>query len=149
MSQINVPDESDLLRHVPWAKLRKDGEENVVGVLYSAFQLRDDESGLSVTWLDYFTGTDEEKFHASVAEFSKSYKPSPKSAFALCNAGKIRALTAKSSNNIRIITVDDDNNLAHAEIRRLNQEMELLELLATEGVSSFVQKSQLPESLFI
>jgi hypothetical protein len=51
-----LPDDHHVVRYVPWARLRKDEHENVIGVLGAAFRLRDGEQYLSATWAEFFSG---------------------------------------------------------------------------------------------
>jgi hypothetical protein len=52
----NLPDEDHVMRYVSWARLRRDEDDNILGFLGAAFQLRPDEESLSVNWLEYFDG---------------------------------------------------------------------------------------------
>jgi hypothetical protein len=49
-----LPPEDHVVRYVPWARLRKDEEDNVIGVLGAAFRLREGEEYLSATWAEFF-----------------------------------------------------------------------------------------------
>lgn len=51
-----IPDSDHIARHVPWSKLRKDEDDNVLGVLGEAFRRREGEGALSVNWVEYFEG---------------------------------------------------------------------------------------------
>lgn len=51
-----LPDGDHIMRHIPWSKLRKDENDNVLGFLPQAFQLRPQENSLSVNWLEFFDG---------------------------------------------------------------------------------------------
>ena len=48
----NLPDEHHVIRNVSWRRLRRDEDDNVLGFLPQAFQLRADEEYLSVNWLN-------------------------------------------------------------------------------------------------
>ena len=52
----NLPDEHHVMRYVPWTRLRKDEDDNVLGFLGDAFKLKPNEDHLSVNWLEYFDG---------------------------------------------------------------------------------------------
>ncbi|MGT2502529.1 hypothetical protein ACVOMS_20245 [Bradyrhizobium guangxiense] len=49
-----LPETDHCVRYVPWARLRKDEEDNVIGILGAAFRLRDEEDYLSATWAEFF-----------------------------------------------------------------------------------------------
>jgi hypothetical protein len=45
-----------MVRYVPWSRLRKVEDDNVLGVLGGAFKLRTNEDYLSATWAEFFEG---------------------------------------------------------------------------------------------
>jgi hypothetical protein len=55
------------MRYVPWTRLRKDEDDNVLGFLGDAFKLKPNEDHLSVNWLEYFDGDRDMKIQASVS----------------------------------------------------------------------------------
>jgi hypothetical protein len=131
----NLPDEHHVIRVVPYSKLDKDEEgQPTGGLLYSAFQRRDTEDGLSVTWLEYFVGNDHgKKVERAVHGIRASnYKPGGKAAFAIGNVGKIKQLCRAQNHTVRIIHAPVDDNKAHSEVRQIPRDDQvLLEALAT------------------
>ena len=79
----NLPDDDHVMRYVPWGKLRRDGDDNVLGFLGEAFKLKPDEDSLSVNWLEYFEGDRDAKIQASVRTFRSTLTVGTKSAFGI------------------------------------------------------------------
>jgi hypothetical protein len=137
----NLPDEHHVIRVVPFTKLETDGEGRPTGrVLFSAFQRRETEEGLSVTWLEYFAGDRPVQIVRAVhAIRASNFKPSPKSAFAIGGVGPIKQQCVAKNHKIRIIHDPVDDNKAHAELRQFpRDDVALLEALATSGWSELV-----------
>lgn len=139
-----LPEEEHVLRHVPWTKLRKDMDDNVIGVLGAAFKLREKEKYLSVTRVEHFAGNHTDKVHKSIREIRKYYKVKPKSHFTVGNVSKIKAIyKEKQKKQVRIISFPTTTKLlmdgsiykndSHAAVYNLEQnDDELLEFLAEE-----------------
>lgn len=129
----NLPDEHHVIRVVPYGKLEKDEHGEPTGCLiFSAFQRRETEDGLSVTWLEYFAGERSEKIVRAVhAIRASNFKPGGKSAFAIGGVGPIKQTCVDKGHKIRIIHAPEDDNKAHAELRQLpRDDVALLEALA-------------------
>lgn len=129
-----MPPEHTVARYVPWARLRRDGDDNVVGVLPQAFSLRDDEEYLSATWLEYFSGTRDQQLLAMVSCIRNSkLAVKPKSGFALGNVAEISDACSKIGVKIRVIHEREDDNEAHTALRRWPADNpDLLTLIADE-----------------
>jgi len=110
-----IPAEHSIVRCVTWSKLRKDADDNVVGIFAAAFKMRDDENELSANWLDHFEGDRPTKLTALLAVLRKSkYKPSPKSGLAIGIAGEISEAAKRCNASIRIIHAPEDDNSGRA-----------------------------------
>jgi uroporphyrinogen-III decarboxylase len=119
-------------------------EDNVLGVLGSAFKLRDGENYLSVTRIEHFSGSYIQNVHDSIREIRKYYNVKPKSHFSVGNVSRIKALYENQQKKpVRIVSyptkttlIKDGstyNNKSHAAVFNLEQnDDELLELLAEE-----------------
>jgi hypothetical protein len=129
-----IPDDHHVVRFVPWARLRKDEDDNVIGVLGIAFRLRDNEEYLSTTWAEFFDGTFPENIHCAVRAIRASdLKVTTKSGFAIGQVGQIKSCcsSGKQSHAIRIVHERTDDNPAHAAVRRWPRDNDsLLDLLA-------------------
>src|SRR5437879_2798194 len=97
MSQTKLPPEHHIVRNASWAKLRKDENDNVIGVLAEAFRMRKIDTYLSTTWLEYFSGSRADQITAAVCAMRASNLTIPtKSGFAIGNVGNIAATAAAS-----------------------------------------------------
>lgn len=129
----NLPDEHHVIRVVPYGKLETDGNGEPTGrLLFSAFQRKEDDEGLSVTWLEYFPGDRPQQIERAVQAIRASnFKPGRKSAFAIGGVGPIKQQCLANKRKIRIIHEPVDDNKAHAELRQFPRDnVPLLEALA-------------------
>lgn len=137
---MNLPDEDHVMRYVPWARLRKDEDENVIGFLPHAFELRPEEESLSVNWLEYFNGDREDRIRDSVKMFRNTRKVGKKSAFGIGNVGQIKETCGANGALVRIVYEPEANNQAHSAIRRLpRDDLSLLEALAADAFGELVR----------
>ena len=143
-----LPDDHHVIRYVPWAKLRKDEDDNVIGILGVAFRLRDDEEYLSATWMEFFPGTKSICVQAAVQKIRASnMSVSPKSGFAIGNVKAIKTTCAadKHRHKIRIIHAREDDNPAHTALRGWPRENEdLLNLIADDIWNETVLNKNIP-----
>jgi hypothetical protein len=143
-----LPDDHHVVRYVPWAKLRKDEDDNVIGVYGIAFRLRDDEEYLSATWMEFFPGTKGVCIQAAVNAIRASkMSVSPKSGFAIGNVKTIKNTCAadKRKHKIRPIHERLDDNHAHAALRGWPRDNEdLLNLIADDIWNETVLNKNIP-----
>jgi hypothetical protein len=141
MTGKKLPLDHHVVRYVPWSKLRKDENDNVVGVLGEAFQLRPAEQWLSTTWLEYFEGDRSAQVVGAVQAIRASdLSPGGKSGFAIGNVNSIsEACIVRTQRKIRIVHEPVDDNKAHVSIRQFpRDDTELLEVLAAGAWSELV-----------
>ena len=142
----NLPDEDHVMRYVPWSRLRKDEHENVIGFLWQAFELRQNESELSMNWLEYFDGDRDEKIRQSVRIFRQTRKVGPKSAYGIGNVGKIKRTCSEGGTQVRIVYDPEEVNLSHSVIRRLpRDDSSLLDALAADAFTDLLRDSAVGE----
>lgn len=143
-------DNERIVRHVPWGKLRKDEDDNVLGVLPDAFALREREPSLSVTWCEYFSGEPDEQLRCAIEAIRGSIEVRPKACFALGEVGRVRACAEgrPKAKRLRIIHDPNPKNPAHASlINWPHDDWQLLELLAEAEWSQLLTRAyadQLP-----
>lgn len=138
-------DNNHIIRYVPWSKLRKNENDEVIGILGEAFKPRpSDNEGLSATWIEYY-GNDHE---AGVSEAIRTLRNGklavkPKSGFAVGNVGKIKSACRNYKNiEVNVIYRPSSHNEAHVEVRRLPQDdTELHEFLAEDAWSDLILNS--------
>jgi hypothetical protein len=140
----SVPDEDHVVRFVPYAKLRKNDEGQVIGVLGEAFRLRVDEDYLSSSWLEFFDGnTDQRLIEVKVAQ-SKTHTVGAKSGFSIGNVLKIKNACRDYGLKIRIEHEPTTENESHAAIRQFrSSDDELLDLLASEVWAELYEASKI------
>ena len=132
-----IPDGDHVVRHVPWKSLRKDAEDNVLGVLPQGFQLREGEDGLSLSRLEHFGENREEQLKEvtnAIRESKTSKSIGKKSALAIGNTLDIKEVCRKNGKSIRIVYRPSTPNPSHCEIKGLPREdVALLHALADEA----------------
>jgi len=141
----SLPDDDHVLRHVPWQRLLRDGNDKVLGFLPQAFQLRDGEESLSANWLENCDGTHSNKIQQTVSELRAAIKVGPKSAFGVAQVGKVKEV-CKSNNraHIRIVLAPTKSIASHVEIKELpRDDIQLLTMLATEAFIELVHNKSI------
>ena len=144
-----IPDENHILRYIPWNKLRKNENDEVIGILAEAFKKRETENYLSATLLEHFSGVHKVQIASAIHEVRKYYNVKPKSGFAVGKVGDIKkACTEKGNSKIDIVsfptktkTLDGQpyKNESHVAVKKLPaDDSELLDLLASEAWSHLV-----------
>jgi hypothetical protein len=135
MSTVYLPEPDHCVRYVPWARLRKDEHDNVIGILGAAFRLRDDETYLSATWVEFFPGPDHRYQLEAAVRAIRASKISvrPKSGFAVGCVSEIKkaCINDPKQHKLRIIHEAETDNPAHAALRGWPRDNDdLLNLLA-------------------
>lgn len=137
-------DTHHVMRYVPWAKLRRDGDDQVIGFLPGAFELREKEDHLSVNWLEHFPGDQEDQVTECVKEFRGKFGVKKKSAFGVAEVGKIRDICQRSGKAVRIVYSPSPGNRSHASIQKLpREEFSLLEALAADAFTEMIMNSEI------
>ncbi len=145
MKDQKLPAEHHVVRYVPFSKLDKDEDDNVRGILWTAFQPRAaDKNELSTTWLEYFAGTRAERISGAVYALRASIDVGKKAGFALGNVGAITQTCREHKHKIRIVHDPDDDNKAHSSVKRMPEnDQGLLEVLAAETWAELVLNSSI------
>ncbi len=140
-----LPATDHVARHVPWQRLRKDEDDNVLGVLPEAFRLRSGELGMSVNWLEYYPGDHQARLAGVIGNLRVILDIRPKSAFAIGNVGALENCCKQSGSSVKIVYEPTKGNPCHALVRDMNQDdLGLLDLLADEVFTEFVQNKDVP-----
>jgi hypothetical protein len=133
-----------VVRYVPWAKLRKDENDKVIGVLGAAFKLRAGESYLSATWAEYFKSQDQVR-DAIKAIRSSNINVKPKSGFAVGSVVRIDKECKARKVKLRFVHEPAVDNPAHTAIRGWPQDDdELFETLALNAWNDTILNSAVP-----
>ncbi len=132
------------MRYVPWGKLRKDEDDNVLGFLPQAFQLRPDEEALSVNWVEFSEDPATRK-RDCVWALREARHAGGKSAFGIGNVGKIKQTCLARGIRVRILHEPKDDEPAHAGIRGLPQDdLTLLAALAEDAFTEIIKNADVP-----
>ena len=135
MSQPNLPDEDHFVRYVPWQRVRKDADDNVIGILGEAFRRREIDGGLSVNWLERANPDPQRQLAATVAIFLSTMTVGKKARVAVANVGRFKAICSEHGTRVRVVHAPEPDNEPHSEIRQLpRDDIELLEILAVDAV---------------
>jgi hypothetical protein len=133
------------MRYVPWSKLRRDGDDNVLGFLPAAFELRPTEESLSVNWLEYFSGSRQDQLTECVNQFRRCFDVKRKSAFGVANVRKMKDICQENGKAVRIVYSPSPDNCSHASIQKLpRDEFSLLDALAADAFTEIVMNAQVP-----
>lgn len=141
-----LPDGDHIMRHVPWSKLRKDENDNVLGFLPQAFQLRPQENSLSVNWLEFFDGNHAAKTKKTIQELRKAKHIGQKSAFGIGSVGNIQKICKQNGGEIKIVYAPTIGIPSHTEIRSLpRDDLVVLDALATQAFLECVYNADIEE----
>lgn len=147
----DLPNPSRVVRYVPYGKMRKDEDDNFLGPLPSAFEEREVDDYLSVTWCGYFEGSEEEQLRCSVEAIRNSNMTvKAKACFCIGRTPEILAAIYDAGSAGRAVYHPEDDNFAHAGIYGVApDEAQLLARLAEEIWCDFLTNDAadaLPES---
>jgi hypothetical protein len=133
------------MRHVPFNRLLKDEDGNVIGFLAQAFEPRDGENNsLSVNWIEYFkAGGHKKNKRASIDKFRRTRNIGKLSAFALGEVQEILETCKKyDAEKVRIVHSPSKINKSHSRIIRIPpNDLNLLDALAAEAFRDLIPNS--------
>lgn len=139
-----LPDQDHVVRHVPWKGLRKDEQDNVIGILGASLAPRQDEDGVSVSHLEFHSGNKTTQLENTAKLMRGCRDIRPKCHFAIGKIDEIKRHARDAQVGIKIVCWPTQKNPAHAEIRNLPaSDMELLEALAEEVFTEIVRNSSI------
>ncbi|MCQ8118984.1 hypothetical protein [Methylomonas rosea] len=150
-----IPLDDHIIRYIPWAKLLKDEDDNVIGILGTAFKLREAtetraaEKYLSATWLEYFpnNGESNEQITAAIrAMRASNIDVKPKSGFSIGKVSNIQSACIQSNANaVRIVYAPSDSNKAHVAVNKFPcDDAGLCNLLAEEAWAQLILNCDIP-----
>lgn len=146
----NLPNPSHVVRYVPYGKMRKDGDDVVIGPEYTAFQQREQENYLSVTWCEYFGGENDEQLRCAIEAIRKSRDVGGKACFCVAAVSDVLVAVQNAGNVGRAVYYPEEDNAAHAGIHGISSDDSLLlAQLAEEVWCSYLTKEAadaLPQS---
>jgi hypothetical protein len=141
---MQLPATDHVVRHVPWTRLRKDEEDNVLGLLPEAFQLRPEELGLSVNWLEYYPGNRGDQIKAVAKDIRSGRGIGPKSGFAIGNVGTLCTSCKDYGAPLKVVFSPTKRLLSHSLIKNLrDDDLALLSLIAEDVFVEFIQSKNI------
>lgn len=140
----SLPSGDDVTRVIKPSLLGRDDEGNVIvdekglprAIFPSAFELRSDEDGLSINWLQCFGAEKREQIKLTaeaVRLTNKSKKLSVKTGFAVAKVSEVLKAGQDNGSKLRVVHDPIDGNRGHSEIRQYPRELSAFqEVLASE-----------------
>lgn len=147
MTAAKLPPDNHVARYVRKRLLRRDEDGNVLGVLPQAFELRDGETYLSITWLEHFSADYEQALIEVVAAIRRQLDVKPRDGFAMARVGKIFDVCGSFSSGVRVLHEPVvPENTGHCALRGIQRgELELLELLASDAFIDTRVANEIPK----
>ena len=148
MAITKIDDEDHVVRYVSSGRLVRDEDtKKVRGVFPQAFQMRDDEEELSVSWLEYFAGSERDQLLKTVdAMKAGGLSMRPKDGVAVVNVGTLHGACGIAGVKVRVLhePAKSNPNPAYAAIRNLPRDnQELLLLIANMACTKVVEIKEL------
>lgn len=129
-----LPVDDHVVRYVRKRLLRRDDTDNVIGVLPQAFQLRENEAYISVTWVQHFSANYETGFCQAVAAVGRQLRVKKSDGFTAGEVGRIANACDGMDVSVRLLhEPEPPANTGHSAIRGLpRNNLDLLALLADD-----------------
>lgn len=131
MPSTYLPETDHVVRIIPKPAnlMWNDDKTAAIGIFPQAFVLRGDEDNLSVSWLEHFSGSKNERMKQVRDHAELTLKP--RSGLAVLNVGELKGACEACNVKVRVIHEPTSENPAHAGIHRYPREHnELFPLLA-------------------
>lgn len=136
MAPKKLSGEHRIVRQVPHSRQIRGDNNEYLGILYSAFTLRESEPYLSVAWCEYFDLSADEQVRAAISELRAARPDKKSTGYWVAEVKTIEQTLAP--HRIRALHEPKDGFGSHAALRRWPEDQELLETLAQEAVADFL-----------
>lgn len=142
-----IPDCNHIIRYISPNKFIRDENLEVIGISWEAFKIKEPEEGLSVSWLEYFSGNRSAQESAAIKGLRNSkLVVQKKSGFAI---GKIHDIVqkcnySKSTKETHVIYLPSTDNAAHSEVKNMPYNNSVLEYLAAEIWNNIIMNIDIP-----
>lgn len=140
---IKIPDDHEVLRHAKKKHLMWDLDEQgkpikISGCFPDLFKLRTDEEYIklrgrpepyiSVNWIDYFNGNEDEKLTQTIEDFKAGYKVGKYDAYTKMNVADLKNICFAHAAAIRVVHDKEQKSKSksHSSIYQLPQDNDLL-----------------------
>ena len=135
MPPAKVPNDSHVMRYVRKRQLRRDENDNVIGILPQALELREGEAYLSVTSLEHFDPQYEQGLIQAAEAIRRELTVRANDGFSTTEVGDFCDICERFDEKVRVLHEPvNDGNTGHVAIRRFPRDnLELLDLLASDA----------------
>lgn len=128
-----LPGQDHIMRYVPPARLRRDEDGNVLGILPHAFAHRNGEDSLSVNWLEYFKKDKASNLRSCVDAQRATLAVGKNCMYAVAVVDRVKQICEKKQKPARIVYHPTKGNAAHAAIYvQHNEDLNVMSDLAFE-----------------
>lgn len=144
----NIPDPDSLLRYASPNRTHQSDDGTPEWLLPQAFELRDSEDYLSLTWVEFFQGSQDEQIKAAIDEFRQSMRIRPNGAFGMATAAAIKEAggSVTPPQQLRILHEPVEDNRAHASVHRYPRDNQhLREALAKQAFATVLHVAKFVE----
>ncbi len=135
MPPAKVPNDSHVMRYVRKRQLRRDENDNVIGILPQALELREGEAFLSVTSLEHFDFQYERGLIQAAEAVRRQLIVKSNDGFSTTEVGGFCDICERFDEKVRVLHEPvNDENTGHVAIRRFPRDnIKLLDLLASDA----------------
>lgn len=121
------------MRYVPPARLRRDEDGNVLGILPVAFAHRNQDDFLSVNWLEYFKRDKASNLRDCVDVQRATLNVGKNCVYAVAVVDKVTLVCVKKQKPVRIVYQPTKGNMTHAALHvQHNEDLIVMSVLALE-----------------
>lgn len=121
------------MRYVPLARLRRDEDGNVLGILPQAFAHRNGEDFLSVNWLEHFKKDKASNLRDCVDAQRATLNVGKNCVYAVAMVDKVKLVCVKKQKPVRIVYHPTKGNAAHSALYvQHNEDLNVLSDLVIE-----------------
>ena len=135
MRPAKVPNDSHVMRYVRKRLLRRDENDNVIGILPQALELREGETYLSVTWLEHFDPRYDQGLIQAADAIGRQLIVKPTDGFSTTAVGDFYDICERFDEKVRVLhEPENPENTGHVAIRRFPRDnLDLFDMLASDA----------------
>jgi hypothetical protein len=141
MAEKRLSNSDRIVRQVPFGRQIRGDDNEYLGVRYSAFQLRESESYLSVAWCEYFDLSSNDQKLAAINQLRTARPDKKSTGYWVATIGEIESKL--SPHRIRALHESIEGFECHAALRRWPEDEELLARLSEEAAAEFILSGQI------
>ena len=137
MPSAKIPPDNHVTRYVRKRLLRRDEDDNVIGILPQALELREGEAYLSVTWLEHFAADYEQALSKAAEAIRRQLSVKNGDGFSVAGVDNICDICEDFGVKVRVLhEPKPPENTGYGALRGLPRDD--LELLGMLSFSAFV-----------